>query len=284
MREKPSLLITGITGYVGNILYHHLKHKYTIYGLSRRAHTSERCFSCDTRYAEELKELSTEIQPDIIIFASGNKNLKYCEEHPDDAYTENCLSVQNLLEVFPKSLMIYLSSDYVFDGVKGHYVETDQPQPSTVYGRSKWEAEQKGCALSERFKVLRLSALFDSEATFPKFLREQFESQMVTECYDDTFYSPTYYKDFVRVIEAIIEQEPEEKIFHACGERVSRYEFALLFAEAFDYSQELVKEDSIKGKRGFLYPDLSLNNEQTCKILGVQQTSLRQALIEIAGK
>ncbi len=274
---KKTILITGSSGYVGDIITKHFRNKYNIHGLTRE--------SCDLRNEAEVFRLAKKISPDVIIHAAGNKDIKFCEANPKEAYNANELGVINLVKAFPEKKIIYISSDYVFEGNRGRYNEKADPNPKTVYGKSKLAGEKYGLKNSKNFIVLRSSAIFNKEASFPVFLHKELSSSHEVECFVNTFYSPTYYKDFLSTLEKIVANKSLNKgVYHSCGERTSRYGFCTTYAKVFGFDKKLIKESYAGTSHWFLFPDLSMVNKETNKILGIKTTSLEKALIKMSKK
>jgi dTDP-4-dehydrorhamnose reductase len=266
-----NILLTGATGYVGKLILSGLGHKLNIIGVSAHGNEANGILKCDLADITQVERLSLVDEPDIIIHAAGDKNLTRCEENPAAAYLANVQTTINLIKKFPKARLIYISSDYVFSGERGGYREDDPIGPVTAYGRTKACAELTGVTLSDNFYILRLSALYDSKATFLNYLREMLIKEEPVDCFEDAFYSPTYYGDFLIVLQKLIESsELKRRIYHSCGQRVSRFFFAKLFARASGFDDSLIIEASrITANAPFLFEDISLENTLTCESLDV---------------
>ncbi len=278
------VLLTGCTGYVGNIIRSHLEKKYNLYCTSMHCLPDESRLPCDLTDQEAVFRLAKYVRPDVIIHSAGNKNIAYCEKNRADAVRINCESVKYLAAAFEKAKIIYISADYVFDGGRGHYGELDRPAPGTVYGISKLCGESEGLKIAKgNFTVLRTSALYDKNATFLRFLREKLSRKETVECYEDAWYSPTYYKDFLDILEKLLMPfDTQDAVFHACGQRTSRYDFAIAFARTHNYDVSQIRKSSCRDSGLFLFPDLSLKNDKTRMLLRVRTTDAVDALTEIS--
>ncbi|HEX8978996.1 MAG TPA: SDR family oxidoreductase [Parasulfuritortus sp.] len=265
------VLLTGVTGYVGQLVCAGLGNKWDMAGVSARASEAAGQYQCNLADIEQVRRLRERVVPDVIVHAAGNKNIGQCETSPGEAYLANVQTTINLVQVFPESRIIYISSDYVFSGDRGGYREDDPVGPVTVYGRTKACAELSGLTLSPNFYVLRLSALYDGNATFLRFLSDSLSQGKAVDCFEDAFYSPTYYGDFLKVLERLVETPTlGRRIYHACGQRISRYFFAKLFARVSNYEQSLVHQASrIRENAPFLFADISLENTLTREVLDV---------------
>lgn len=275
------ILLAGHTGYVGSMTRVNLGKIHEVTGVSSRTPQDKTNFQCDLSDREAVFRLADQIQPEVIIHAAGNKDIQFCEKNPEKAFEINSDSVRYLTEAFAgRCTYIYISTDYVFDGHRGGYAEYDPPCPKTVYGKSKWSGEQIGAQIAgKNFTILRLSALYNLKAAFPSYLMSKLSGNEPVECYSDIFYSPTYYKDYLGVLDLILEgRKCQDKVFHASGEATTRYDFALMFAEVFGFSAKLVKKATGAGRGTVLFPDLSMLNERTRRALQVKRIRISDAL------
>ena len=266
-----NVLLTGATGYVGKLITAGLGQKWNIYGVSAHGDEDTGVLKCDLADASQVQNIRHFVEPEIIIHAAGDKDLARCEDDPKAAYLANVQTTINLVKEFPNARIIYISSDYVFSGDRGSFREDDPLGPMTVYGRTKACAELAGFTLSDNFYVLRLSALYDNNATFLRFLREMLIKEETVDCFEDAFYSPTYYGDFLIVLQRLVENsELNRRIYHSCGQRISRFFFAKLFARVSGFDDSLIRQSSReKGGNRFIFGDISLENTLTCESLDV---------------
>src|SRR5437870_9594508 len=101
--------------------------------------------------------------PDLVIHAAGYTDVDGCERDPDTAFMVNAQGTQRVAEGTAKAnaWLIYLSTDYVFDGKKTEpYTERDPVNPLNVYGRSKLAGEEEAVKGCRRTLVLRTSWLY----------------------------------------------------------------------------------------------------------------------------
>jgi dTDP-4-dehydrorhamnose reductase len=280
------ILVTGITGYVGRIISEYFGIEHDIYGTSVDCQEGGRNFRCDLRNENEVRVLSDRVQPDLVIHAAGQKDISFCENHPDEAFAINSHATENVARVFgQKNRILYISTDYVFDGKTGYYAEDDIPSPLTVYGKSKLSGEQQGFRVAAgNFCVIRTAALYNEHSKFIEYLTNNLSSGQSVFCFTDTYYSPTYYVDLLTAITSLLGGSYKREIYHVSGSRTSRYEFALLVAQAFNYNTALVLPDTHSSQNWYLLPDLSLSNALSLPILGTHQTSHLQALQTLASK
>ncbi|NQE46425.1 hypothetical protein C5S31_10425 [ANME-1 cluster archaeon GoMg2] len=132
---KKRILIVGACGFAGSKIYEILANNFNVIGTCRTGqHNGYKKF--DVINECEMDKLIESISPDIIIYASAITDVDYCEMNPSLANLVNAHSIR-LISKKNKSKLIYLSTDYVFDGKKGTYSERDCPNPVNKYGLSK---------------------------------------------------------------------------------------------------------------------------------------------------
>jgi dTDP-4-dehydrorhamnose reductase len=154
MMEK--ILITGAKGFFGTRFCKHYQGKYEIYGTDKD----------DTDITDEkaVSQLISQIKPAYIIHTAAVPVTNFCNENPQLAHkinVEGALNVAKAAKV-AHAKMVLLSTEQIFNGnpEKGPYKETDVPQPDTVYGQNKVEAEAKLKEIIDELWVLRFTWLY----------------------------------------------------------------------------------------------------------------------------
>tara|TARA_B100000886_G_scaffold334419_1_gene289916 strand:+ start:497 stop:1336 length:840 start_codon:yes stop_codon:yes gene_type:complete len=241
------IFLTGASGYIGNLIYQNLSNLYSIKAIDRNNKEIN---------AEALAE---NISP-VIIYAAGNKDIKTCESNIEVALDANFHYLQSVVEKFINPYIIYISSDYVFNGQEGNYSVDHIPSPDTNYGKSKFIAENW---LSENYldksNILRVSTVCSHSSSFIKYLLKASEEDNSTiEVADNSFFSPTSINLLLECLVFLIE-ERLHGIYHLSGPRTSRSEFAKLILSLYS-KKSILKNQDYKLINGFLRPDLSLKN------------------------
>ncbi len=182
-----------------------------------------------TNYAQ-MREDIVSFHPEVIIHAAAMTDVDGCERQPEVAYRVNGLGTQNVALACQHcdAAMLYVSTDYVFDGTKaGAYWEWDKPNPQSVYGRSKLAGEYYAQALLHKFYIVRTAWLYSrtGNSFVSKVLRladERDELHYVT----DEVGSPTYAPDLATALSRLI-THPLYGIYHLTNTGTcSRYEWA----------------------------------------------------------
>ena len=152
------------------------------------------------------------VRPVVIVHAAAQSNVDYCELHPDVAWAENVEVTRHLLEAAQRraASFIYVSTDYVFDGLKGTpYAEGDPAHPGNRYGQTKWEGEALVRRSALRWLIVRVSTLFGpGRETFVDTVIRRADAGQPVQVLDQTT-SPTYTVDAAEGIARLIEREAQ---------------------------------------------------------------------------
>jgi dTDP-4-dehydrorhamnose reductase len=158
---------------------------------------------------EAVLMLVAEFAPEVVLHAAAYTDVDGCERDPDRAYRVNALGTQNVALASARvgADLVAVSTDYVFDGTKGEpYLEFDEPNPLSVYGRSKLAGERLALALQPRTYVVRASWVFsrDTRNLVDTMLRLS-ETQDELTVVEDERGSATYAPDLAEAIARLIQ-------------------------------------------------------------------------------
>ncbi|HEY6003156.1 MAG TPA: sugar nucleotide-binding protein [Anaeromyxobacter sp.] len=174
---------------------------------------------------------------DFVLYAAGTKDLRRCEEDFAFARALNATPVEEIVRIVERERLptrvVYLSTDYVFDGERGLYREDDPVRPRTAYGRSKALGERAVLGAGERHKVIRSAAVMARGASFFDWLLRELGSDREVPLYDDCSFSPTPAELLCEMVEELVcaYDEVPQRIVHAVGERrLSRHALGRLVA------------------------------------------------------
>ena len=233
------VLVTGVKGQLGYDVVKDLeKRGHQPIGVDRE--------EMDLMDNEAIRIFIMNLKPDAIIHCAAYTAVDKAEEEAEICYQINAEAVKVIAEC-AKELdvkMIYISTDYVFDGTKeGEYVETDIPNPINVYGASKLKGEQYVQELLEKYYIVRISWVFGVNGNnFIKTMRRLGLERDELNIIHDQVGSPTYTEDLAPLLVDMIETN-KYGIYHATNEGFcSWYEFA---NEIFKQSRIEVKTNPI---------------------------------------
>jgi dTDP-4-dehydrorhamnose reductase len=176
------------------------------------------------------------LKPDVVVNTAAMHNVDRCEQEVERAYAANVSGARNLAMVTNDlgSLLIHLSSDYVFDGAKAQpYVEDDIALPLNVYGRTKLAGEHCVSELNRKHMIFRTSALYGKQpcrakggSNFVQRMLAIAQQRGEVSVVDSEVVSPTSTFELAEQIVAMIRSDAYG-LYHATAEgQCSWYEFA----------------------------------------------------------
>lgn len=178
-------------------------------------------------------------EPDYLFHLGAHTDLEYCEEHPDEAYVTNTLSVEHAVHIANELHvpLLYISTAGIFDGKQLTYDDWDLPKPLGHYARSKYQGELFAAANCRRHLVCRAGWMMgggpDKDKKFIQKLMKQLRDGR-TELFvvDDKLGTPTYTRDFARNVELLLEKEYWGVYNMVCGGETGRLEVARYLIDA----------------------------------------------------
>ncbi|MFQ5953422.1 MAG: dTDP-4-dehydrorhamnose reductase, partial [Candidatus Omnitrophota bacterium] len=184
-------------------------------------------------YAARINAIFTAREPDLVIHAAAWTDVDGCEEDPDKARLVNTTGTQNIVKAAAhmKIPLIFISTDFVFDGEKETaYKVDDQGKPISVYGKTKWEAEEIVRRDLDSYMIIRTSWLYGKNGkNFVDTIISKSKTEKKLKIVNDQVGSPTYAKDVARAIKELIDVTDVygQDTYHITnGGRCSWYVFA----------------------------------------------------------
>ncbi len=225
--------ILGATGLLGNALMREW-HDDEITGLGSR--------DVDIRSTEQLKDVFARYRPEWLVLAAAYTDVDGCETNRDLAFAVNCTGAVNVVRTAAQAgtRVIFLSTDYVFDGKKGQPYEIDDPlAPQSVYGQSKAVAEVEIRKILPSCCILRTSWVFGiGGKCFPDTILKLASSRPELEVVNDQRGCPTYTVDLARTIVQLCHKSASGTV-HATNNGECTW---------FDFAAELVRGDGLPTK------------------------------------
>ena len=282
-------LVTGSAGLIGTQLVSDLiQSGETVYSCYHTKITQNGISTqLDLLNFDKISTTLQKLKPDVIIHLAALTDVEKCELDSNLALSINAKSSEIIAKESKKfgSYLIYLSTDYIFDGKKGMYDESDLANPINQYGKSKFLGEKNIESFASKWSILRTSTPFgfhSTKKTFPIWVLENIQNKKKFNALDDQFTSPTYVVNLSKMI-LEISLKKLEGIFHLSGStRISRYEFGKKILKKLNIDDSLlnpVKTNSMQwhAKRPF---DSSLNVTKANSILTTKPFSIDESLID----
>jgi dTDP-4-dehydrorhamnose reductase len=242
------LLITGASGLYGSKLAQlALKEGVDVYSSDVQSLTVFGKFvKLDVTGKAQVEEVLNEIEPDVVVHAATLTDVDRCELNKDLAWRINVDGTKNIASASQKNgaFLIYISTDYVFSGEKGCYVESDAADPVNYYGLTKLEAEKVVQELPEYF-IARPSVIYGStpaagKVNFALWLIEKLRNGERVKIVTDQWNTPTLNSNLAEMTLEVA-QRRLTGTYHLCGAtRLSRFEFANMIADTFGLDKSLI--------------------------------------------
>ncbi len=255
------VLIIGASGFVGSYCFNKFSedNQLEIEG-TRNFGLNKNLSKIDYTDSLAFSDFINKSRPDCIVWSAGLKKLSLTEKDFELACKQNFYPIKTIVnyqEDHKDVCLIFISTDYVFNGSRGNYKPLDSVNPSTNYGKSKVLAENYLIEKSPNYSILRAGAIIGPGSVFLNWLVDKIKSNETIELYDN-FFTPTPIKSIFKAIKILINSS-KNRIYHVTGkQRLSRYEFGNLVKKHFkSSSSKLIEVKSDNNNLNFL-KDLSL--------------------------
>jgi dTDP-4-dehydrorhamnose reductase len=211
----------GATGLLGQELVQELKGEHLTALSSKDA---------DLRDRARVREVIRDSRPDWILLSAAYTDVDGCESNRDLAFAVNCDGAVNVAEAAREagSRLMFLSTDYVFDGSKGSpYQTTDARKPINVYGESKARAEEQLLEILPEVCIVRTSWLFGHGGKcFPATILKLASTRPELSVVNDQRGTPTFTRDLASALVQLC-RAPARGIVHVTNSgNCTWYEFA----------------------------------------------------------
>jgi len=234
---------------------------------------------CD---AKRVRQVVQETRPEWIVLAAAYTDVDGCEKNPDLAFAVNrdgAVNVATAAREFGARLL-FLSSDYVFDGKKTTPYETgDARNPQSVYGRTKAEAEISLLELMPDCCIARTSWLFGTGGKcFPDTILKLAASRPALDVVDDQRGCPTYAVDLARAIVQLCRKNANGIVHVTDAGDCTWFEFAREIVRSAGLATTVRPVSSQQMARPAPRPTYSVLSPTRLQALGIEMPSWRDAL------
>ncbi len=284
--HNKKLLVTGTSGLLGNKIIKLAEKDYTIVPTHRTKPLHSKSIRLDITNASDVLSVFRKLEPDIVAHTASETNVDKCETQKEHAWRTNAEGTRNIALACSKSeaKLVYISTDYVFDGEKGNYDEQDTPNPINYYGVTKLQGEKQVIHHCKNYVILRTSVLYGWhpwKQDFATWVIKSLKQNKETTVVDDHYNTPTLADNLAEMtIKAV--QKDLQGLYHASGsERISRYEFAKQIAKVFSLDQNLIKPTKMSQLTAWVAKrprDSSLNTSKIQKQLKIKALNITEGL------
>jgi UDP-4-amino-4,6-dideoxy-N-acetyl-beta-L-altrosamine transaminase/dTDP-4-dehydrorhamnose reductase len=267
-KNRKKMLITGISGLLGNNLAYYFKDKYDILGLYS-SHLVQvkgvKVKKVDILSKNSLRKIISDFRPDIVIHCASLTNVDFCEVNKGLTKKINVDGTKNVVNGIndDKAKLIYISTDSVYDGEKGNFVEDGKINPKNYYGVSKYQGELE---VSQRKNslILRTNIFgwnIQNKFSIGEWIINQLASKHRIKGFKDAIFSSIYTFELAKIIDLTIKKDLRGLYNCASRDSLSKFQFAKELARRFNLDTSLITpiligDFGFKAKRG---KNLSLN-------------------------
>jgi dTDP-4-dehydrorhamnose reductase len=276
------LLVTGVSGLLGLNMAWLAKDHYEVTGVlsGERAvavpgTTPFPVLAADLSRPGQVERVLDQSRPDFIVHCAALTNVDRCETYPDEAYQMNA-RVPGLLAQAAASngtRLMHISTDAIFDGLRGDYTESDEPNPINVYARTKLEGERAVAAANPKAVIARVNFYgwsWQGSRSLSEYFFNNLSRRNPVYGFTDIVFSPLLVNDMVSILLRMLEGGLGG-IYHVVSrESLTKYAFGCMLARSFGFDESLISPASyrvanLKAPRS---PLLNLRSEKLANDLG----------------
>jgi len=281
------ILVTGSTGLVGRQVVNDLLISYPdVYSCYHDSKPELGILTqMDLTNPRTIIKTIAETKPDVIIHLAAITDVDRCETEKEIATKINEKATAILAQEAAKlgSFLVYVSTDYVFDGEKGMKKESDITHPVDFYGKSKLGGELAVKEIASRWCIARTSTPFGvhpRRKSFPLFVVENLQAKKEINAVTDQYTSSTYVPNLSKMLIEIATRKISGIIHVAGSTRISRYETAVMIAEKLGLDKKLIKPVNISDMNWVAKRprDSSLDVSKAISLLNEKPLSFKQGL------
>jgi len=283
---KLKFLVTGSAGLVGQQVVKDLSKSNQVFSCYNESKPEYGIpMKMDLLNHEMVSNVLLETEPDVVIHLGAMTGVDLCEKEKTSASEINTKATEIIAKECSKlnSFLVYVSTDYVFDGNFGMYKEDDVANPLGFYGKSKLEGEKAVQNFSTNWCIARTSTPFGLHPTkksFPMWVIENLQKQKQIDVLIDQFTSPTYIPNLSRMLIEISERRITGIIHAAGASKISRYQMASMVSDKLNLDGTLLKQISMNKMKWVAQrpKDSSLDVSRASSILNEKPQKIDQSL------
>lgn len=277
--------VTGASGLLGSNIVKAAENSNKVVPTHNTRPLFTNSIKLDVTDREEVFRVIIKLKPDVFVHTAAETNVDKCEVEKEKAWKVNSQGTKNIAEACNTigAKLIYISTDYIFDGDKGFYREDDEAKPVNYYGLTKLKGESFVSEISKDYVIARASVIYGWhpwKVNFATWVIESLRHGKQISIVDDHYNSPTLANNLAEALVEIIERDLSG-VYHTAGsQRINRHVFAVKIAETFGLDSGLIKPVKMRELKSWIAQrprdsSLCLNKAQKkmkTKFLNVQES------------
>ncbi len=282
------ILVTGASGLLGVNIAYEVSKQYQVIGVTNRLAYQNNDFDLITQdllAPGAVEKLIDKVEPDWIIHCAALANLEACEANPEQARKLNSELPGKLAAIVARggARLLHVSTDAVFDGVRGDYQETDQPNPLSVYAQTKLDGEYAVAEANPDAIIARVN-LFGWSITGKRSLAEFFYNNLqdgkTVFGFTDVYFCPLLANHLANIFIKMLDANLSGLYHVVSSSSSSKYNFGVEIAQRFGFDAALITPTSVTqaGLKAARSPNLTLKNDRLKNALGTSLPDIMDGL------
>lgn len=247
------VLVTGASGLLGLNLGFQTAGRYRITGVTNSHALMNAPFevvNADLGVPGTIARILERARPDFVIHAAALANIDICEKKPDVSHRLNAELPGEVAEACARHnvRLIHISTDAVFDGLKGGYTEDDAPNPQSIYTRDKLAGELAVAAVYPQAAIARVNFYGWSllgKRSLAEFFYNNLKAGQPVNGFTDVLFCPLLANDLAELLLEMLEKGLRGIYNVLSREYLSKYQFGLNVARSFGLDESLITPVSV---------------------------------------
>lgn len=272
------ILVTGASGLLGLNLGVQMTPRFEITGIANSHALSNVPFQvsqADLAQPDAFASILERTKPDWVIHTAALASLDVCEKNPALSRRLNTELPGEVADACQRRAipLVHISTDAVFNGLRGEYTETDAPNPQGIYAADKWASEQAVAAANPAAIIARVT-FYGWSLSGRRSLGEIFVQNLAAgkqiNGFTDVIFCPLIVDALAETLLEMLEKGLHGTFHVLSRERLSKFQFGLNIAQRFGFDSSLVNPISVaeSGLTARRSPNLTLRVDKLEAALG----------------
>lgn len=282
------ILVTGASGLLGLNLALEAARDHTVIGVTNRNPIDTDSFmvrNIDLLVPGACERLLDETQPDWIIHCAALAIIDACEADPAQAQQLNTEVPAKLASIVARggARFLHVSTDAVFDGIRGNYDEQDPPNPLSVYAKTKLAGEQAVADTNPDAIIARVVLYgwsLNGKRSLAEFFFNNLSAGKPVKGFTDVIFCPLLVNDLAHIFLQMLAAELNGLYHVVSSECLSKFAFGVRIARKFGLSEDLISPTSVaeSGLAAARSPNLTLRTDKLARDIGVPPPDISSGL------
>lgn len=289
MTTKKKILITGVSGLLGCNLAWYFRKNHTVlgvYGQHRVEIEGVHTVGADLTRPGAIRSIVKEFKPDVIIHCAAITEIDKCEHDRKLAESVNTGAVRYVVRALrgSKTKLVHISTDAVYDGIKGNHKETDRVRPLSFYAETKCRAEKEALkhknVLIVRTSFYGWNLIARDKKSLGEVILENLRAQKRFPGFTDVHTGLIYTFDLAKLLDRALGKNLKGIYNFVCSSSLTKYDFAVKIARVFGYDESLIDPIPVE-KSHFTAQrskNLTLSSAKLAQALKVRIPKLEESL------